>query len=78
MLGALAFCSSLLAGYAMGAGKARSPFHRLRLRARVAATVYVIVDLEYPRLGLHPDGLGGRCRGHLRENDAVRPAGKPA
>jgi hypothetical protein len=52
MLGALALCSSLLAGYAMGTGKTRSPFHRLAFALVVAATVYVIVDLEYPRFGL--------------------------
>jgi hypothetical protein len=51
MLGALAFASSLLAGYAMGTGKARSPFHRFAFALVLAATVYVIVDLEYPRLG---------------------------
>lgn len=52
MLGALALASSLLAGYAMGTGKTRSPFHRLAFALVVAATVYVIVDLEYPRFGL--------------------------
>lgn len=51
MLAALAFASSLLAGYAMGAGKSRSPFHRFAFALVIAATVYVIVDLEYPRLG---------------------------
>jgi Na+-driven multidrug efflux pump len=51
MLATLAFASSLLAGYAMGAGKARSPFHRFAFALVLAATVYVIVDLEYPRLG---------------------------
>ena len=51
MLGALAFAASLLAGYAMGAGKARSPFHRFAFAVTLAATVYVIVDIEYPRLG---------------------------
>jgi len=52
MLAGLALASSLLAGYAMGSGKTRSPFHRLAFALVVAATVYVIVDLEYPRLGM--------------------------
>jgi Na+-driven multidrug efflux pump len=52
MLGGLAFASSLLAGYAMGAGKARSRFHRFAFAFVIAATVYVIVDIEYPRVGL--------------------------
>jgi hypothetical protein len=51
MLGGLAFASSMLAGYSMGAGKARSRFHLFAFALVIAATVYVIVDLEYPRLG---------------------------
>ncbi|HKA37217.1 MAG TPA: DUF4239 domain-containing protein [Thermoanaerobaculia bacterium] len=52
MLAALALASSLLAGYAMGSGQTRSPFHRFAFALVIAATVYVIVDLEYPRLGM--------------------------
>ena len=52
MLGGLTFASSLAAGYSMGAGKARSRFHRYAFAFVIAATVYVIVDLEYPRLGI--------------------------
>ena len=51
MLGALALAASLLAGYAMGVGKSRSPFHRFAFALVLAATIYVIVDIEYPRLG---------------------------
>jgi hypothetical protein len=51
MLGGLSFASSMLAGYSMGAGKARSRFHRYAFAFVIAATVYVIVDIEYPRLG---------------------------
>ncbi len=51
MLGGLAFASSMLAGYSMGAGKTTSRVHRFAFALVIAATVYVIVDLEYPRLG---------------------------
>lgn len=43
---------SLLAGFEMGFGKARSWIHALGFAALLAITVYTIVDLEYPRLGL--------------------------
>jgi hypothetical protein len=35
----------------MGASESRSWLHILRLAAVLAVTIYVIVDLEYPRLG---------------------------
>jgi hypothetical protein len=53
MLGTLALIAALLAGYGMAtAGKTRSLFHRLAFAAMIAATVYVIIDIEYPRVGL--------------------------
>ncbi|HEY6931023.1 MAG TPA: DUF4239 domain-containing protein, partial [Thermoanaerobaculia bacterium] len=53
MLASLALISALLAGYGMAAaGKTRSVFHRVAFAAMIAATVYVIIDIEYPRLGL--------------------------
>jgi hypothetical protein len=52
MLGALALVSSLLAGYGMAGGKARSWLHILAYAAITTCAVYVILDLEYPRLGL--------------------------
>ena len=36
----------------MSGGKRRSWLHVLGFSAILAATVYVILDLEYPRLGL--------------------------
>jgi hypothetical protein len=51
MLGALALMSSLLAGYAMAGGKARSWIHTAGFAFIMAVTVYVILDLEFPRLG---------------------------
>jgi hypothetical protein len=51
MLGALALMSSLLAGYAMAGGKSRSWIHVIGFAFILAATVYVILDLEFPRIG---------------------------
>jgi hypothetical protein len=52
MLSGLALVSSLLAGYGMAGGKRRSWVHMVSLAAILATTVYVIGDIEYPRLGL--------------------------
>ena len=52
MLGALALASALLAGYGMAGSKTRSRIHTVGFAAVLAFAVYVIVDLEYPRLGL--------------------------
>jgi len=52
MLGVLALMSSLLAGFAMAAGKSRSWIHTVGFSLIMAVTVYVILDLEFPRIGL--------------------------
>ena len=52
MLGALALIAALVAGYGMAGGKARSWIHTVAFASVIAATVYVIFDMEYPRLGL--------------------------
>lgn len=51
MLGVLALASALLAGHGMAAGR-RSALHNIVFAAVVAVTIYLIVDLEYPRFGL--------------------------
>jgi hypothetical protein len=57
-LGALVFISSLLAGYGMAQGKTRSLLHTVGLALVIATTVYVIIDLEFPRLGfIHIDAF---------------------
>jgi hypothetical protein len=43
---------SILAGYSMASGRKRKWPHILAFAAITALTVYVILDLEYPRLGL--------------------------
>ena len=52
MLGVLTLMSSLLAGYAMAGGKSRSWVHMIGFTVILAVTVYVILDLEFPRIGL--------------------------
>jgi hypothetical protein len=53
MLCVLALASSLLAGYGMAGGRPSDCWlHALAFAAIMAVTVYVILDLEYPRLGL--------------------------
>ena len=52
MLALLALVSSLLAGYGMAGGKTHSWIHILGFAIVMALTVYVILDIEYPRLGL--------------------------
>lgn len=52
MLFAAALATSLLAGYGMAGAKSRSWLHMLGLASVIAAAVYVIIDIEYPRLGL--------------------------
>ena len=51
MLVGLAFASALLAGFQAATEKAPGWLHQFGFAAIVAATVYVIIDMEYPRLG---------------------------
>jgi hypothetical protein len=52
LLFALAIAAALLAGYGMG-GKSRRPWlHAIVFAAVMSVSVYVILDLEFPRLGL--------------------------
>jgi hypothetical protein len=52
LLVALAIGAALLAGYGMAGNRTPHWLHRIAFVAVVSATVYVIVDVEYPRLGL--------------------------
>ncbi|HSP19609.1 MAG TPA: hypothetical protein VLQ79_08845 [Myxococcaceae bacterium] len=52
MLFALALVSSVLAGYAMAGGARARRLHTTAFALVLTSTVYVIVDLEYPRGGL--------------------------
>lgn len=52
LLAGLSLASALLVGYLMSGTKARNWFYRLTIAAAMSITFYVIMDLEYPRLGL--------------------------
>jgi hypothetical protein len=52
LLFALGLGCALLAGYGMAASQERSWTHMIGFAAVMAVTVYVILDLEFPRLGL--------------------------
>jgi hypothetical protein len=51
MLIGLAFVSALLAGYQSASEKGYDWVHKIGFAAMIAFTVYVIFDIEYPRLG---------------------------
>jgi hypothetical protein len=51
MLFGLALAASLLAGYGMTGSRARSRFHMLGFALVMAIAVFVILEIEYPRLG---------------------------
>jgi hypothetical protein len=48
----IALLSALTAGYAMAKRKRRSVLHDVLYAAAVATTVYVVLDLDNPRIGL--------------------------
>jgi hypothetical protein len=52
MLGLLVLVSSLMAGFGMARSESLSPLHVFGYAAITAASVYFILDIEYPRLGL--------------------------
>ena len=52
LLFVLSLCCSLLTGYGMASARERSWVHMLGFAVIMAAAVYVILDLEHPRLGL--------------------------
>jgi hypothetical protein len=52
MLVALALATALLSGYNLAGGGARRWLPMLGFAAAIALTIYAILDIEYPRLGL--------------------------
>jgi hypothetical protein len=52
MLAISAFASAVFVGYALGSSPKRNWMYMLGSAATVAAAMYVIIELEYPRLGL--------------------------
>ena len=51
LLGILALVCALLAGFGMAGGKMRSWTHIAAFAIVITLTVYVIVDMEFPRMG---------------------------
>jgi hypothetical protein len=51
MLIALALASAMLAGYQSASQRAYDWLHQAGFATIVALTIYVILDIEYPRLG---------------------------
>jgi hypothetical protein len=52
LLGVLSLVGALLAGYSMSGNKVRSWLHQIVFATMMAMTLYVVLDLEYPRRGL--------------------------
>ena len=52
MLFGLALIASMIAGYGMARAQSRAWFHVIGFGAVVALVVYLILDIEHPRLGL--------------------------
>ncbi len=52
MIVVLSLAAAILAGYGMGGSKSRSWIHIIGFATVMALTVYVIIDIEYPRAGL--------------------------
>jgi hypothetical protein len=67
MIFGLALTTSLFVGYGMAGAKARSWLHMLGLAFVMVATVYVIIDMEYPRFGLIRVDAFDQALAELRE-----------
>jgi hypothetical protein len=52
LLGGLSLIGALLVGYDVSPNPGRTWFHTVVFAAVLSLTLYVIVDLEFPRLGL--------------------------
>ena len=52
MLALLVLAGALLAGYGMGAGRVRNWFHAFAFVLVISLAIYVILDFEFPRVGL--------------------------
>ena len=52
MLGLTAFAAALFAGYGIASKSTRNWLYMIGVAATISVAVYVIIELEYPRLGL--------------------------
>ena len=67
LLFVVALLSAVLAGYGMSGSPQRNLLHMVGFSVIVAVTVYVILDLEYPRLGFIRVDAADRVLVELRE-----------
>jgi hypothetical protein len=67
LLVSLTLVSALLSGYTMAGNNSRSWLHILCFALIISVTVYVIVDLEYPRIGLIREAAFDQALVELRE-----------
>jgi hypothetical protein len=68
MLFWLALLASLLAGYGMAGGRTRKWLHMIGFALIMAVSVYVILDLEFPRLGFFHLNVFDQTLVDLRES----------
>ena len=68
MIGVLSLAASLLAGYGMAGRKSPSYIHTVAFAAVMSLTVYIIIDIEYPRAGLINVQGADRVLVELRES----------
>ncbi len=68
LLFGLALGCSLVAGYSMAGSARRSWIHMIVFAAMTAVTVFVILDIEYPRLGLIRVDAADQVLVELRES----------
>lgn len=68
LLGGLSLVSSLLVGYVMCGTKVRSWFYMLLIATTMSLTLYVILDLEYPRFGVIRIDVADQALIELRRN----------
>jgi len=68
LLGGLSLVGALLVGYGTSLDKGRSWFHVVIFAGFLSLTVYVIVDLEFPRVGLIHVGASDQVLVELRKS----------
>lgn len=68
LLGCVALLSGLLAGYALAKRRSRSWLHMILYAAIVAATIYTVVDLDYPRTGFIQLNIADQALKDLRDS----------
>lgn len=68
MLGVLSLIGAVLVGYAVSPNEERAWLHTLAFAAMMSLTLYVIVDLEFPRLGLIRVDSADRVLVELRQS----------